>query len=104
MGAIEATIDRIKQMLIDGVLGPGDKLPVEKDLAASLGVTRNTLREAVRALTSLKMLQTRQGDGTYVTSLQPSLLLDGMRRAGRAWALLLVWWLAMLALTVPLAV
>lgn len=78
MGAIETTIDRLKQMLVDGELGPGDKLPVEKDLAASLGVSRNTLREAVRALTSLKILQTRQGDGTYVTSLQPDLLLDGM--------------------------
>jgi GntR family transcriptional repressor for pyruvate dehydrogenase complex len=78
MGAIETTIDRIKQMLVDGDLGPGDRLPVEKDLAASLGVSRNTLREAVRALTSLKILQTRQGDGTYVTSLQPDLLLDGM--------------------------
>src|SRR5688572_10388608 len=65
-------------MLVDGHLGPGDRLPVEKDLAASLGVSRNTLREAVRALTSLKVLQTRQGDGTYVTSLQPALLLDGM--------------------------
>ena len=78
MGAIETTIDKIKRMLVDGELRPGDKLPVEKDLAASLGVSRNTLREAVRALTSLKVLQTRQGDGTYVTSLQPALLLDGM--------------------------
>jgi DNA-binding FadR family transcriptional regulator len=78
VGAIETTIDKIKQMLVDGELRPGDKLPVEKDLAASLGVSRNTLREAVRALTSLKVLQTRQGDGTYVTSLQPALLLDGM--------------------------
>jgi DNA-binding FadR family transcriptional regulator len=78
MGAIETTIDRIKQMLVDGELRPGDKLPVENDLAASLGVSRNTLREAVRALSSLKVLQTRQGDGTYVTSLQPALLLDGM--------------------------
>src|SRR5688500_12118900 len=65
-------------MLVDGELRPGDRLPVEKDLAALLGVSRNTLREAVRALTSLKVLQTRQGDGTYVTSLQPALLLDGM--------------------------
>jgi GntR family transcriptional regulator, transcriptional repressor for pyruvate dehydrogenase complex len=78
VGAIETTIDKIKQMLVDGELRPGDKLPVEKDLAALLGVSRNTLREAVRALTSLKMLQTRQGDGTYVTSLQPALLLNGM--------------------------
>src|SRR5690242_351475 len=65
-------------MLVDQELRPGDKLPVEKDLAASLGVSRNTLREAVRALASIKVLQTRQGDGTYVTSLQPELLLDGM--------------------------
>jgi DNA-binding FadR family transcriptional regulator len=78
VGAIETTIDKIKQMLVDGELRPGDKLPVEKDLAAGLGVSRNTLREAVRALTSLKVLQTRQGDGTYVTSLQPALLLNGM--------------------------
>jgi GntR family transcriptional repressor for pyruvate dehydrogenase complex len=78
MGAIDATIGRIKQMLVDGELRPGDKLPVEKDLATSLGVSRNTLREAVRALTTLKVLQTRQGDGTYVTSLRPDLLLDGM--------------------------
>jgi len=78
MGAIDSTIGRIKQMLVDGKLRPGDKLPVEKELAASLGVSRNTLREAVRALTTLKVLQTRQGDGTYVTSLEPDLLLDGM--------------------------
>jgi GntR family transcriptional regulator, transcriptional repressor for pyruvate dehydrogenase complex len=78
MGAIETTIDKIKKMLVDGQLRPGDRLPVEKDLAASLGVSRNTLREAVRALSTLKVLQTRQGDGTYVTSLQPALLLDGM--------------------------
>ncbi|GAA1028824.1 FadR/GntR family transcriptional regulator [Virgisporangium ochraceum] len=78
MGAIETTIENIKRMLIEGELRPGDKLPVEKDLAALLGVSRNTLREAVRALSSLKVLQTRQGDGTYVTSLQPGLLLDGM--------------------------
>ena len=78
MGAIETTIEKIKRMLIDGQLRPGDKLPVEKELAALLGVSRNTLREAVRALSSLKVLQTRQGDGTYVTSLHPGLLLDGM--------------------------
>jgi DNA-binding FadR family transcriptional regulator len=78
MGAIETTIEKIKKMLVDGQLRPGDRLPVEKDLAASLGVSRNTLREAVRALSTLKVLQTRQGDGTYVTSLQPALLLDGM--------------------------
>src|ERR1041384_1057933 len=78
MGAVETTIEAIKAMLVDGALRPGDRLPVEKDLAARLGVSRNTLREAVRALLSIRVLQTRQGDGTYVTSLRPGLLLDGM--------------------------
>ncbi|HLL65822.1 MAG TPA: FadR/GntR family transcriptional regulator [Micromonosporaceae bacterium] len=78
MGVIEGTIEKIKYMLVEGQLGPGDRLPVEKDLAARLGVSRNTLREAVRALAAIKVLQTRQGDGTYVTSLAPDLLLDGM--------------------------
>lgn len=78
MGVIESTIAKIKQMLVDGHLRPGDKLPVEKDLAAQLGVSRNTLREAVRALIAMRVLQSRQGDGTYVTSLSPGLLLDGM--------------------------
>jgi DNA-binding FadR family transcriptional regulator len=78
MGVIEGTIEKIKYMLVEGELRPGDRLPVEKDLAARLGVSRNTLREAVRALAAIRVLQTRQGDGTYVTSLSPDLLLDGM--------------------------
>jgi DNA-binding FadR family transcriptional regulator len=78
VGAVETAIDTIKQMIIDGELRPGQRLPVEKDLAEQLGVARNTLREAVRALTAMRVLQARQGDGTYVTSLSPGLLLDGM--------------------------
>jgi GntR family transcriptional repressor for pyruvate dehydrogenase complex len=78
VGVIENTIDSIKQMLVDGELLPGDKLPIERDLAARLGVSRNTLREAVRALTTIRVLDVRQGDGTYVTSLAPHLLLDSL--------------------------
>lgn len=68
MGVIENTIDNIKQMLVDGELRPGDKLPIERDLAVRLGVSRNTLREAIRALTTIRVLHARQGDGTYVTT------------------------------------
>jgi GntR family transcriptional repressor for pyruvate dehydrogenase complex len=78
MGLSDDAVERIKQMLIDGELQPGQRLPVEKELAARLGVSRNSLREAVRALTTIRVLQTRQGDGTYVTSLSPELLLDTM--------------------------
>jgi len=71
-------IEKIKEMIVSGRLRPGDRLPKEADLAAQLGLSRNSLREAVRALSQLRILDVRQGDGTYVTSLKPQLLLDAM--------------------------
>src|SRR5690606_28107285 len=71
-------VDGIKRMILDGELGPGDRLPVEKDLAEALGVSRGSLREGVRALSILGIVDTRQGDGTYVTSLDPGRLLSPM--------------------------
>jgi DNA-binding FadR family transcriptional regulator len=74
----EVVLQGIKQMITTGVLGPGSRLPVEKDLAGSLGVSRGSLREGVRALCIMGVLETRQGDGTYVTSLDSRLLLAPM--------------------------
>jgi GntR family transcriptional regulator, transcriptional repressor for pyruvate dehydrogenase complex len=71
-------IEAIKQMIIDGELQPGDRLPREPELAERLGLSRNSLREAVRALSLIHVLDVRRGDGTYVTSLEPSLLMDAM--------------------------
>ena len=68
-------IDHVKRMIGSGELKAGDRLPIEKDLAAQLGVSRGSLREAVRSLATLGVLETRQGDGTYVTQLDPSSLL-----------------------------
>lgn len=68
-------VERVKDMLTRGELSAGDRLPVEKDLAEQLGVSRGSLREGVRALCILGILETRQGDGTYVTSLQAESLL-----------------------------
>jgi GntR family transcriptional repressor for pyruvate dehydrogenase complex len=55
-------------------------LPREADLAAQLGLSRNSLREAVRALSLVRVLEVRQGDGTYVSSLEPDLLLGETTR------------------------
>jgi GntR family transcriptional regulator, transcriptional repressor for pyruvate dehydrogenase complex len=74
----DAAIDKIKQMILSGELAPGSRLPKEADLAERLGLSRNSLREAVRALALINVLDVRQGDGTYVTSLEPRLLLDAM--------------------------
>lgn len=74
----DVVVQGIRQMIIDRRLRPGDRLPIEKDLAAALGVSRNPLREGVRALSMMGVLETRQGDGTYVTRLDPSMLLAPM--------------------------
>jgi DNA-binding FadR family transcriptional regulator len=78
MALSDDAVGSIKAMILDGRLRPGDRLPVEKDLAAALGLSRGTLREAVRALTLIGVLDTRQGDGTYVTSLEPHMLLASL--------------------------
>ncbi|MEO7015069.1 MAG: FadR/GntR family transcriptional regulator [Leifsonia sp.] len=74
----DVVLQAIKEMITTGALGPGSRLPIEKDLALSLGVSRGSLREAVRALCIMGVLETRQGDGTYVTSLDSQLLLAPM--------------------------
>jgi GntR family transcriptional repressor for pyruvate dehydrogenase complex len=72
----DEAIDKIRELIVSGSWGPGDRLPKESELAAQLGLSRNSLREAVRALSQLRVLEVRQGDGTYVSSLEPDLLLE----------------------------
>jgi GntR family transcriptional repressor for pyruvate dehydrogenase complex len=72
----DIVVEGIKRMIINGALSAGSRLPVEKDLAAQLGVSRSSLREGVRALVITGVLETRQGDGTYVTALDPGILLS----------------------------
>jgi GntR family transcriptional regulator, transcriptional repressor for pyruvate dehydrogenase complex len=78
MAATDQAIDGIKELIASGRFRPGDRLPKENELAALLGVSRGSLREAVRALELVGVVQARQGDGTYLTSLAPSALLDVM--------------------------
>ncbi len=76
MALTDEAIEKVKQMIISGRVRPGGKLPREADLAAELGLSRSSLREAVRALSLINVLDVRQGDGTYATSLEPALLLE----------------------------
>ncbi|MGI5423808.1 FadR/GntR family transcriptional regulator [Streptomyces sp. CA-179760] len=70
-------MDKIKAMTV-GELEPGSRLPKGGVLAGQLGLSRNSLREAVRALTAMRIPVSRQGDGTYVSSLEPQLLLEAL--------------------------
>jgi GntR family transcriptional repressor for pyruvate dehydrogenase complex len=74
----DAAIQKLREMIISGHYPSGARLPPEAELAAELGLSRNTAREAVRALSSARVLDVRRGDGTYVTSLRPELLLEGI--------------------------
>lgn len=78
MSQTDVVVFGIKTLILDGTLSPGDRLPVEKDLATELAVSRSSLREGVRALSIMGVLETRQGAGTYVTSLEPALLMVPM--------------------------
>jgi GntR family transcriptional regulator, transcriptional repressor for pyruvate dehydrogenase complex len=72
----DKAIEKLKVMISSGELQPGQKLPREPDLAASLGLSRNSLREAVRALSLVRILDVRQGDGTYVSDLSAESLVE----------------------------
>jgi GntR family transcriptional repressor for pyruvate dehydrogenase complex len=69
-------LQSLTEMIASKQLGPGAKLPTERQLAATLGVSRNTVREAISRLEVLGVLDIRRGDGTYVTSLEPGVLLE----------------------------
>ncbi|MGK4579027.1 FadR/GntR family transcriptional regulator [Kitasatospora sp. HPMI-4] len=74
----DLAIEKIKNMIVSGRLAPGSRLPNESVLAEQLGLSRSSLREAVRALTAMHILVPKQGAGTYVSSLEPHLLMETM--------------------------
>jgi GntR family transcriptional repressor for pyruvate dehydrogenase complex len=75
---------RLKDLILSGQLEPGSQLPPEQELASQLGASRSSMREAVRALTYMRLVEVRRGLGTFVTGLEPALLLEGVRTAAEA--------------------
>jgi DNA-binding FadR family transcriptional regulator len=78
MAVTESAIVSIRDLIASGRLTAGQRLPAEAELAAELGLSRNSLREAVRALAQAGVLTVRHGDGTYVSSLEPQKLFGGL--------------------------
>ncbi|QTJ40993.1 FadR family transcriptional regulator [Dolosigranulum pigrum] len=64
---VEQTADKILDYIIENNLSTGDKLPNEYNLAEDLSVSRSTIREAIRALTSKNVLEVKRGLGTFVS-------------------------------------
>jgi GntR family transcriptional repressor for pyruvate dehydrogenase complex len=66
---------RVLSLITERQLKPGERLPPERELAGAMGVSRSSLREALRALSMLGVTDMRHGDGTYVTTLEPAGLM-----------------------------
>ncbi|WP_433389191.1 FadR/GntR family transcriptional regulator [Micromonospora sp. KLBMP9576] len=65
---VRQTIAQLRERILGGEWPVGGRIPTEPQLVAALGVGRNTVREAVRALVHAGVLECRQGSGTYVVS------------------------------------
>lgn len=78
---VDTVIARFKELLKNGTIRPGDRIPSESELAASFQISRGSIREAVKSLVGLGVLTVKRGDGTYVAesigqSLSDSLIIQ----------------------------
>ncbi|WP_433062972.1 FadR/GntR family transcriptional regulator [Dactylosporangium sp. CS-033363] len=78
MALTDQAITWLRASIQAGKLPPGSRLPTEAQLSAEMGISRSGVREAVKVLEAARVLDVRRGDGTYVTSLAPRLLLEGV--------------------------
>lgn len=67
MSASDAVIEAVKSLLIDGSLQVGDRLPNEFEIATSLQLSRGSVREAMKILSAMGVVDIRRGDGTYIS-------------------------------------
>lgn len=78
MRSSEQIVDYILEQLSEKKLVPGDRLPNERELSESLGVSRVPLREAICALSLLGIVRSRQGSGSYIEHYKPEMLAKAM--------------------------
>ncbi|MBV6660501.1 FadR family transcriptional regulator [Pseudomonas yamanorum] len=66
---VDQALDQLRQRITQGVWAIGERLPTEPELSAELGISRNTVREAMRVLAFSGLIEIRQGDGSYLRSM-----------------------------------
>jgi DNA-binding FadR family transcriptional regulator len=79
--AVDEIAAQVRDMVADGRLKPGDRLPSERDLSARLNVSRNTLREALRTLEHAGLVEMRKGatGGAFVRQGHSGVIVNGLR-------------------------
>ncbi|WP_336500211.1 FadR/GntR family transcriptional regulator [Microbacterium paraoxydans] len=78
MSALDTALHGLRALIADRALRPGDRLPSEGELCERLGVSRGSLREAIRTLAALGVLETRHGSGSYVSELRAADLIGSL--------------------------
>src|ERR1700730_5065496 len=73
-----AVVAHVRQLIDTGSLGPGARLPPERDLARLFGVSRPTVRAGLRTLAALGVVRSRRGSGTYIPDGPPTLGADAL--------------------------
>ena len=73
-----AVVAHVRQLIDSGTLGPGARLPPERDLAREVGVSRPTVRAGLRTLAALGVVRSRRGSGTYIPDGPPTLGADAL--------------------------
>lgn len=63
----EHVIEQIQEMIMNGTLKKGDKLPSERELCEQLGVSRTSIREALRGMEIIGLIESRQGEGNFIS-------------------------------------
>jgi GntR family transcriptional regulator, transcriptional repressor for pyruvate dehydrogenase complex len=63
---VERIVSQISDAIVEGKLKPGDKIPTEAEMIKELGVGRNSVREAIKMLSAMGVLEIKRGDGTYI--------------------------------------
>ena len=75
-GLSESLVVHLKDCVLRGVLRPGERLPPERELAAMLGVSRSSLRQALKSLQVMSVLEVRQGSGNYLSNSAERILRE----------------------------
>lgn len=66
---VDQALEQLRLRIAQGVWAVGERLPTEPELCAELGISRNTVREAMRVLAFSGLIEIRQGDGSYLRSM-----------------------------------
>jgi GntR family transcriptional repressor for pyruvate dehydrogenase complex len=73
-GLTEHLVGQMKDWVLRGLVRPGERLPPERELAAMLKVSRSSLRQALKVLQTMGVLEARQGSGTYLSQAAETIL------------------------------